>query len=113
MTTTTPGELTTQSLDDASVAEYLRAHPDFLLRHPSVLAAVEVPHEVADGPVSSLIERTYFLAGSNRWWICDGAIGGHEGEGDAVDLGVLRLEPLVLVGHVALAPEPSPHHLLA
>lgn len=57
MTTTTPGELTTHSLDDESVAEYLQAHPDFLLRHPAALAAVEAPHHPGASNVSSLIER--------------------------------------------------------
>ncbi len=55
--TTTPGEFTTQSLDDATVAEYLRTHPDFLLRHPWVLAAIEAPHHPGEINVSSLIER--------------------------------------------------------
>ncbi|MTW20850.1 DUF484 family protein [Allochromatium palmeri] len=36
------------------VAEYLMAHPDFLVRHPEVLTAIEVPHGVT-GAVS-LIE---------------------------------------------------------
>jgi len=43
------------SLDDAQVAAYLRAHPDFLSRHLDVLALLEVPHRVA--PATSLIER--------------------------------------------------------
>lgn len=55
--TTTQGELRTQTVDDGRVAEYLRAHPDFLLRHPSVLASIDVPHPIAEGPVTSLIER--------------------------------------------------------
>lgn len=55
--TTTPGELMTPSIDDATVAEYLREHPDFLLRHPSVLAAIEAPHHPGEDNVSSLVER--------------------------------------------------------
>ncbi len=55
--TSTPGELTTDSIDDGTVAEYLRAHPDFLLRHPSVLAEIEVPHHRDEARVTSLIER--------------------------------------------------------
>ncbi len=55
--TSTPGELTTDSIDEATVAEYLRAHPDFLLRHPSVLAEIEAPHHPDEGTVTSLIER--------------------------------------------------------
>jgi uncharacterized protein YigA (DUF484 family) len=55
--TSAPGELTTDSIDEETVAEYLRAHPDFLLRHPSVLAEIEAPHHPDEGTVTSLIER--------------------------------------------------------
>ena len=43
-------------LTDATVAAYLRAHPDFFVRHPSVLAELQVPH-LAAGAASSLLER--------------------------------------------------------
>jgi uncharacterized protein YigA (DUF484 family) len=43
-------------LTDATVAAYLRAHPDFFVRHPAVLAELQVPH-VAAGAASSLLER--------------------------------------------------------
>ncbi|MFZ9996461.1 MAG: DUF484 family protein [Burkholderiaceae bacterium] len=43
-------------LTDATVAAYLRAHPDFFVRHPTVLAELQVPH-VAAGAASSLLER--------------------------------------------------------
>jgi hypothetical protein len=42
-------------LDDASVAAWLMQHPDFLLRHPDVLARLNVPHGSAGA--TSLIER--------------------------------------------------------
>lgn len=37
------------------VAAYLSSHPDFFLRHPELLAEIEVPHE--SGAAVSLIER--------------------------------------------------------
>lgn len=40
---------------DASVAAWLKKHPDFLLRHPDVLAKLNVPH--GSGGATSLIER--------------------------------------------------------
>lgn len=43
-------------LDDETVAEYLRANPDFLRRHEDVLVALDIPHRVGPGTVS-LIER--------------------------------------------------------
>ncbi|MFZ9140816.1 MAG: DUF484 family protein [Burkholderiaceae bacterium] len=43
-------------LTDTTVAAYLRAHPDFFVRHPAVLTEVQVPH-VAAGAASSLLER--------------------------------------------------------
>lgn len=43
------------ALSDASVAEYLRKHPDFFLRHDYLLTGLELPHD-AKGAVS-LIER--------------------------------------------------------
>lgn len=42
-------------LDEAEVAAYLAAHPDFLRRHPEAFEAMDVPH--ASGGAISLIER--------------------------------------------------------
>lgn len=42
-------------LDEAEVAAYLEAHPDFLQRHPQVLDALEFHHE--SGAAVSLIEH--------------------------------------------------------
>ncbi|MEY4083678.1 MAG: hypothetical protein RL483_1047 [Pseudomonadota bacterium] len=50
------GQLPAPELNDQSVAQYLRAHPDFLIRHPAVLAELQVPHLQA-GAASSLLER--------------------------------------------------------
>lgn len=41
--------------DDAGVADYLRAHPDFFERHPEVLEQLQLPHQ--SGAAISLIER--------------------------------------------------------
>lgn len=43
------------TLNDADVADYLRRHPDFFLRHDYLLTDLELPHD-AKGAVS-LIER--------------------------------------------------------
>ncbi len=40
---------------DQLVADHLIAHPDFLIRHPRVLAAIDIPHPTGDAV--SLIER--------------------------------------------------------
>lgn len=48
-------EADTVTLSDASVADYLRRHPDFFLRHDYLLTDLELPHD-AKGAVS-LIER--------------------------------------------------------
>lgn len=42
-------------LDDAAVAEWLTAHPDFFARHPDLLEQVDLHH--ASGGAVSLIER--------------------------------------------------------
>jgi uncharacterized protein len=53
------------TLDDKQVAEYLRAHPDFLSRHPELLELLELRH--ASGPAVSLIERQVeILRGKNQ-----------------------------------------------
>lgn len=56
MTTPTTGGLATASLDEDTVAEYLRQNPDLLARHPELLADLRVPHRPGGGAVS-LIER--------------------------------------------------------
>lgn len=56
MTTPTTGGLATAALDEDTVAEYLRQDPDFLARHPDLLAEMRVPHRPGGGAVS-LIER--------------------------------------------------------
>lgn len=43
-------------LDDERVADYLRKHPDFLIRQPQLLETLELQHN-ASGPAISLIER--------------------------------------------------------
>ncbi|MDT0633783.1 DUF484 family protein [Spectribacter hydrogenooxidans] len=43
------------TLDEAEVAAYLQANPDFLQRHPAVLEALDVRHDT--GSAVSLIER--------------------------------------------------------
>lgn len=52
----TLGQAPATGLTDTTVAAYLRAHPDFFVRHPTVLAELQVPH-VAAGAASSLLER--------------------------------------------------------
>jgi len=42
-------------LDEADIAAYLEAHPDFLRRHPAVLEALDTRHD--SGTAVSLIER--------------------------------------------------------
>ena len=43
------------ALDESRVAAYLRAHPDYLSRHPELLEDIEIKH--AAGSAVSLIER--------------------------------------------------------
>ncbi len=43
------------ALTETEVAAYLRAHPDFLLRHPELLETMELQH--SSGSAVSLIER--------------------------------------------------------
>lgn len=40
---------------ETQVADYLSEHPDFFLRHPTLLGEIEIPHE--SGAAVSLIER--------------------------------------------------------
>jgi uncharacterized protein YigA (DUF484 family) len=50
-----PEDRTDADSDESRIADYLIAHPDFLERHPEVLAALQIPHET--GSAVSLIER--------------------------------------------------------
>lgn len=45
----------TPKLGEREVAAYLKAHPDFLIRHPELLEAIELRHR--SGAAVSLIER--------------------------------------------------------
>lgn len=57
-------ETTTPAFDEQEVAAYLRARPDFLLRHPELLEHLEVNHSA--GSAISLIERQVdLLRGKN------------------------------------------------
>jgi uncharacterized protein YigA (DUF484 family) len=47
----------TAVVDDAAVASYLEAFPDFFDRHPQLLTRIRLPHERAGGATVSLIER--------------------------------------------------------
>ena len=46
---------TPEPVDEQSVANYLRDHPDFFQRHTSLLALLNVPHEC--GPAVSLVQH--------------------------------------------------------
>jgi len=46
-------QLDSPSIDDDTVAAYLRAHPEFFLRHPQLTAELELPHQVP--PAVSLV----------------------------------------------------------
>ena len=48
-------EIETLSIDESSVAAYLRDNPDFFDRYPNVLAELRLPHQ--SGQAVSLIER--------------------------------------------------------
>ncbi len=56
MTTSPETTAPMTELDDETVAEYLRANPDFLERNEDVLVALDIPHRPGPGVVS-LIER--------------------------------------------------------
>lgn len=57
MTTPEPGALVSRerALNDDVVAAFLRADPEFFLRHPELLGELEVPHDT--GGAVSLVER--------------------------------------------------------
>ncbi len=57
MTTSPARGANPTSLDDASVAEYLQACPDFFERHGALLAKLRLPHLRAAGGTVSLVER--------------------------------------------------------
>lgn len=44
-------------LDEAQVAEYLQAHPDFFERHEPLLAKLRLPHRHGSAATVSLVER--------------------------------------------------------
>lgn len=48
-------ELRSHDIDEESVADYLRAHPDFFERHQNLLASLRLPHR--PGAAVSLVER--------------------------------------------------------
>lgn len=53
-----------QALSDSAVLAFLKAHPDFLMRHPELLETLELQH--SSGPAVSLIERQVeLLRGKN------------------------------------------------
>lgn len=56
MTMSDPDAVGGTPLDDETVADFLRQHPEFLARHPELLSELRVPHSPGGGAVS-LIER--------------------------------------------------------
>ena len=55
MSTQRKPEFVDDGLSDAAVQDYLKTHPDFFERHPSLLRSLQLPH--ASGEAVSLIER--------------------------------------------------------
>ncbi|MCU7850772.1 MAG: DUF484 family protein [Candidatus Thiodiazotropha sp. (ex Monitilora ramsayi)] len=55
MTQKAPSENSPSNEFESQVADYLTEHPDFFIRHPQILGAIEIPHE--SGTAVSLIER--------------------------------------------------------
>lgn len=55
--------MTEQRLSEAEVAEWLREHPDFLVRQPDVFAQLEIPHAAG---TASLIEKQVELLRSEN-----------------------------------------------
>ncbi len=55
MSSTPEGAETPPTLSEADVVEYLKGHPEFLVRHESLLARMTIPHE--RGKAVSLVER--------------------------------------------------------
>lgn len=56
MTTQQSGDDQRANTADAPIADYLRQHPDFFVRHASLLASLLLPHARGGGAVS-LVER--------------------------------------------------------
>jgi uncharacterized protein len=57
MTTSQARGIKQDSLNDASVADYLQTFPDFFERHAALLAKLHLPHRRDSGATVSLIER--------------------------------------------------------
>jgi len=57
MTTSQARGIKLEALSDASVAEYLQAHPDFFERNAALLAKLRLPHRRDAGATVSLVER--------------------------------------------------------
>jgi uncharacterized protein YigA (DUF484 family) len=65
MTKTTNAEqIQSNTIDEASVMDYLKNNPDSLERHPEVLAQLTLPHE--SGSAVSLVERQIKLLRDNN-----------------------------------------------
>lgn len=58
--------ITAGEVDEAAVADYLRQHPDFLARHPGVLADLRVPHMTGPGAVSLIERQVHVLREQNQ-----------------------------------------------
>jgi uncharacterized protein YigA (DUF484 family) len=54
------GEPLTDSLSEDSIADYLKSHPDFFERHPTLVLGLKLPHR-AGGAAISLVERQVSL----------------------------------------------------
>jgi len=54
---TQQARVTTEPLNDDTVAQYLQAYPDFFERHAAVLARLRLPHSRSSTQTVSLIER--------------------------------------------------------
>jgi uncharacterized protein YigA (DUF484 family) len=50
----------TDSLSEDSIADYLKSHPDFFERHPTLVIGLKLPHR-AGGASISLVERQVSL----------------------------------------------------
>jgi len=53
-------------IDDATVATYLEAFPEFFERHPQVLARLRLPHQRGDATVSLIERQVEVLRDKNR-----------------------------------------------
>ena len=57
-------EIEADVVDEEAIAEYLKTHPDFFLRHEHLLETIKVPH--SSGTAVSLIERQVALLRSQK-----------------------------------------------